>query len=195
MAPSVSEWLERIGRGDGEARAWLYETFAGRLYRGLRARYAGRHGYDAEELLQDAFLLFFQHDARVLSRFLELVPESERTEARLERHLWDLACGVASNRRRSLRRRPESPLPERPLTSAGPGPERESLGRDTVQRLAQCIRARNERVYLYFKLRYVDGLTPVEIAEATGWSLKATYKLKLRLNEAVAACAARLGIR
>lgn len=196
MSVSVSHWLERISRGDEEARTWLWETFAERLRRRLRARYQERYGYNADELLQDAFVFYFQHDARALSRLLE-VGESDGvlTEERLERHLWDLACGLASNRRRGLRRDPALGMPAGPIPSTAPNPERILTERDTLLRLAECIRARSERAYLYFKFRYVDGLTPEEIAAITGWSRKATYKLRERLNRAVAECAETLGLK
>ena len=195
MATSVSDSLCRIVEGDDDAKAWLYDTFSARLYRRLRGRYAERQGFDAEELLQDSFVFFFQHEARVLRRFLEQVAEAERTEERLGRYLWDLACGVASNRRRSLGREKSLPLADQVLRSQGAGPERRSVGRDALRRLAACIRDADGRAYLYFKMRFVDGLTPEEIALAAGWSRKATYKLKLRLNEAAEKCARRLGIR
>jgi DNA-directed RNA polymerase specialized sigma24 family protein len=190
----VTLHLERIVAGDGASRAWLWDRFATRLYRRMCGRYAGRGGLDPDELLQDAFLFFFQHDARVLSHFLGSVPPGEQTEARLDGYLWGLACGIASNHRRSTRRRKAvltHPVePARDPVDA----EKQSLDRDVLARLTKCLERGGSRVFLYYKLRFVDGLTPEEIARVTGWSRKATYKLKLALNDTVLRCAKRLRI-
>ena len=65
---------------------------------------------------------------------------------------------------------------------------------DLLKQLDRCLRAQRARIYLYYRLRYYEGLTPEEIARATGWSRKATYKLRQALNEAVRTCARELGI-
>jgi len=183
--------LVRIVDGDPEASAWLFDRFAPRLLRRLAMRY---RELDAEELLQDAFLLCFRDDAAIVRRALERLAPEETTEPAIEQYLWDQACGLAANRRRSLSRRgPLVPFEER-RGAGGVDPERTSLARDTLGKLARCLGDGRPRVYLYFKLRYVDGLEPVEISQATGWSRKATYKLKESLNEAVRSCAERLEI-
>ncbi|MEM1183001.1 MAG: hypothetical protein AAGM22_31960, partial [Acidobacteriota bacterium] len=76
-----------------------------------------------------------------------------------------------------------------------PTAEQEALDRDRLERLADCIERANARVFLYFSLRFRDGLAPEEIVTVTGWSKKATYKLKQRLNDAVEVCAEALGWR
>jgi DNA-directed RNA polymerase specialized sigma24 family protein len=191
---TVPAHLARILSGDRDGRAWLYDTFSARLYRRLCARYAGRGGLDADELLQDSFLFFFQHDARVLAHFLESVPADERTEARLDGYLWGLACGIASNHRRSTRRRQAVLGPQVEPARDPVDAEKRNVDRDTLVRLTRCLERGGSRVFLYYKLRFVDGLTPEEIARVTGWSRKATYKLKLSLNETVVRCAKRLRI-
>lgn len=190
----VSRRLKSLVEGDRDAKEWAYETFAPKLFRRLRARYSGgERGLDAEELLHDAFLALFEQ-GRALGAFLEQTPEEELTGDRFHQFLWNQACGIASNRRRSQLRRPTASLPDAEMASPDPDPERESLGRDAVARLDECLEKRGRRTYLYYKLRFSDGLTPEEIEHVTGWSRKATYKLKLALNEAVARCAALLGM-
>jgi DNA-directed RNA polymerase specialized sigma24 family protein len=191
---TITSRLERIVAGDREARAWLYDRFAARLFRALRARYGHERDLDPEELLQDAFLFFFQHDARVLASFLASVPPAERSPSRLDAHLWGLACGIASNRRRSSRRRRTLSLSETDAIADAADAERRNLDRDVLSRLTDCLARAGSRVFLYYKLRFVDGLTPEEISRVTGWPLKATYKLKLSLNDAVDRCAKRLRI-
>lgn len=186
--------LAEVVAGDRAAREWLYDEFAPRLFRRLRARYGGRGGLDPEELLHDAYISFFQNESRVLGRFLERQASEGCSSARLEAYLWGLACGIASNRRRSIRRHgePES-LEDRQLREERAG-ESAHVDRDTLQRLGGCLKKAGSRVYLYYKLRFVEGRSPEEIAGATGWSRKATYKLKLALNGAVERCARLLRI-
>lgn len=194
MAESLGDTIARIIDGDREAVAWLYDTFAPVLFRRLRARYGYPGGLDAEELLHDAFVFFLQHDARVLSQFLSRTAPGEQTPVTLERHLWDLACGVASNRRRERSRRPEVALLDADSIGDNGDPADKSLKEDMLLRLDACLRQRNARVYLYFTLRYLDGLSPEQIAQTTGWSRKATYKLRQALNEAVSECAQQLNL-
>ena len=188
----ISARLRGVLQGDPTARSWLYETFSPRLFRRLRARYGNRAGLDPEEILHDTFVSLFQH-ARVVENFLDEPPELQ-TAPRFEVFLWNHACGVASNRRRSLRRRVAAPWPEEEPGSSRADPERETVGRDVLARLADCLESSGTREYLYYKLRYVDGLTPAEIMTVTGWSRKTTYRLKLALSEAVGRCARRLGL-
>ena len=191
MSLPVQQMLWRIVQGDEAAAAWLYETFAGRLRRRLGMRY---RGLDADELVQEAFVSYLRNDAALIRRAIDRLPEGEGQEARLERYLWDLACGLATNQRRSASHRRVVQLGPVERRAEESGPEEESVARDLLVRLDACLRGRGDRVYLYFKLRFVDGLQPREIATSTGWSMKATYKLRQALNEAVAACSEELGI-
>ena len=191
----LTERLARVVDGDDEARRWLHDTFAPRLFRRLHARYARSRSVDVEEVFQDAFLFFIQSAPRTFGRFLDEVPTAQRTETRLDAYLWDLACGIASNRLRSARRRPApSPVPVEqavdPIDS-----ERQTLDRDLLAKLKACVKRAGSRSYLYYKLRFVDGFTPEEIVLATGWSRKITYKLRLVLDGAIERCARRLGLR
>lgn len=191
MSTPERRMLERIVDGDPAAKAWLFDTFASRLLRRLRRRYGD---LDAEELLQDAYLLALRDDAALLLRVLERLPPAETTEARVEGWLWDQACGLASNRRRSVEHRRVVPLLPRSRRTTEPGPERRSVARDTLKQLDRCLGSSDRRTYLYFQMRYVDGLKPAEIARATGWSRKVTYKLKQTLDAALRRCAEALGI-
>jgi len=187
--------LRLVLAGDVAAAAWLYDTFAPRLYRRLRRRYGYPGGLDADDLLHDAFVYFFQRSGAALRRIVDRSAPGELTPEGLERRLWDLACGIAANRRRAAARRRGTALTERVILASAPQGERQAVSRDLLQRLDACLRGSRPKVYLYFKLRYWDGLLPNEIAAATGWSPQATYKLKEDLNAALAECAACLGIR
>lgn len=194
-AGAMTGRLEGVIAGDDDARLWLHETFAPRLSRRLRARYARHRGLDVDELLQDTFLFYYQHAGRTFARFLEEVPEPERSEARLDAYLWDVACGIASNRLRAAHRKPAgSPVPVEG-TADPVNAERQTLHRDLLTKLKSCVKREGSRSYLYYKLRFVDGFTPEEISLATGWSRKITYKLRLVLDGVIDRCARRLGLR
>jgi len=183
--------LRSLVDGESAAAAWLYDTFAPALRRRLRGRYGGPGGLEVDDLLHDAFVLYLQNRARVIRRFLERVPAAERTPARLELRLWDLACGVASNRRRSRRRSTVVPI-RGDRTDPAPDAERSAVSRDRLLRLVDCLERRGSRIRLYYSLRYRDGLRPEEISRVTGWSRKATYKLKQALDRAVEGCVEEL---
>lgn len=189
----LAERLRAAIAGDSAAVAWLWDTFAGRLYRRLKRRYGGPGGLEIDDLLQDAFVFYLQHDARLLRRFLERAEDGEPSAEGLERYLWDLACGLASNRRRSRRRGEPEPLPPEPV-SPSPGAEHSLIERDRLRRMLECLEKSGSRLFLYFELRFEEGLTPREIAQATGWSMKATYKLRQALDQAVADCGRALGL-
>jgi DNA-directed RNA polymerase specialized sigma24 family protein len=193
--PEAHEIAARLAAGDPEAVAWLYDSASPELYRRLRRRYDYPGGPDAADLVQETFLLCLRDGARLLRGFVAGLPEGTPALPALRRHLWDLACGLAANVRRSVWSRRVSPLPEAPLAAPEPPAERSTLARDALERLDGCLRRQGERLYLYFKLRYVDGLTPEEIAAGTGWSRKATYKLRQALNEAVQRCLEKTGLR
>lgn len=193
----VHRRLHMLLAGNRRAAAWLYDTFAPSLYRRLRLRYGHVEGLDANDVLHDSYLLFLQRDAKVIRDFLDRVEPEMQTEARLESYLWDLACGVASNRRRSAAALPRhqslDSVTDRELFEDH-GQEGLLLDRDALARLDSCLQGRGSRLYLYFKLRFRDGYTPDEIVKMTGWSQKTTYKLRQDLNEAVRSCAEVLGI-
>jgi DNA-directed RNA polymerase specialized sigma24 family protein len=193
MEGSLSQQLSRIVAGEQAAKLWWFDTFAGHLSRRLELRY-GHAGYELEDLLHDAFVFYFQHEARVIAKFLERHASEEITEELIERYLWDLVGGLVANRRRANRRSRFEELDGRTLATTQPDPQRAALSKDTVAQLADCIGERNPRLLLYSRLRYFDGFEPDEIATIAGWSRKTTYKLKLALNEALIRCAQALDL-
>lgn len=193
--PGIQEIAARLAAGDRDAVAWVYDSTSSDLYRRLRRRYEYPGGPDAADVLQETFLLCLRDEARLLRGFAAGLPAGTPALPSLRGYLWDLACGVATNVRRSVWSRRAQPMPEAPLAAAEPPAERSTVARDALERLDGCLRRQGERLYLYFKLRYVDGLAPEEIAAGTGWSKKATYKLRQALNEAVQRCLEQTGLR
>ncbi len=192
MDLSPGDTLRRLLDGNRAAAAWLYDSFAPRLFRRLRQRYAYLGEAELEDLLQETFLLVLRNQRRVLAAFLERRQARPIGSEEIERFLWDEACGLASNRRRSAAVRKVVPLSDYAEIPAAARAETRAVDRDALLRLAACLREAGTRLYLYYKLRFRDGLTPDEIAAVTGWSLKATYKLRQDLNQAVLRCAERL---
>lgn len=193
MGPrSIRAEIERILEGDREAIAWLYDAYAPRLLRRLGQRFGEGLGVDAGDLLHDTFVYLLNHHGRVLRRYRDT--SEELTEASLGRFLWSCACGIASNRRRSVVRHPASDFDDHQEHPSAPQVEGPAIARDLLERLARCVWGQGDRAYLYFQLRYRGGLTPSEVAAATGWSQRSTYKQKQRLDRALELCLEKLGL-
>jgi DNA-directed RNA polymerase specialized sigma24 family protein len=187
---STAETLRRILAGEADAAAWLYDSFAPRLFRRLSQRYGYLGREEIEDLVQETYLATFRRDGALLKALVEKVGEPI-SEAEIARFLWDQACGLASNRRRSAAvRKTSSMAPAEDTPSAEDGESR-TIDRDLLVRLDSCLRS-SARTYLYFKLRHRDGLSPEQISDLTGWSRKATYKLRQALDEAITRCAENL---
>jgi len=189
----VDNKLRRIAAGDGTAAAWLFDAFASPLCRRLRRRYGYFGSAEVDDLLQDTFVQALRGRGRVLVRWLERQP-ARPSEAALERYLWDLVCGLATNRRRAAARSNVVSIESATPLAEAPRAERALLGRDVLAKLDACLKETNTRTYLYYQLRYFEELTPDEIAQATGWSKKSTYKRKQILDQAVERCATRIGL-
>ena len=194
MSDEVRGRLAGILAGDSAAAAWLYDTFAAQLFRRLRQRYGYLDREAVEDLLQDTFLLILRHDARLISQLLARDEGAALSPDAVARFLWDEACGLASNLRRAAAKRKVVELADYRDLASSADQGREVLDRDTLESLDRCLKAGAGRVYLYYTFRVYDGLAPEEISAATGWSKKATYKLRQALNEALEACARSIGL-
>ncbi len=187
----VAARLNAIFAGDRAAAAWLYDTFATSYFGRLRRRYPY---VDPEDLLHDAFVLFFRRDCKVLRDFAARCPIDQQTKRALDRHLWGLVCGLVTNYRRSAGLLRWRPMPAAEELSRQPDAEAVTIERDRLEQLDDCLRQGGDRLYLYFKLRYREELSPSEISRVTGWSRKATYKLKQAFDQAARRCAEKIGI-
>jgi hypothetical protein len=110
--PKAHEIAERLNAGDPSALAWLYDNVAPDLYHRLLRRYGYPGAPDAADVLQETYLLCLRDEARLLRGFLAGQPAASPALPALRRYLWDLACGVASNVRRSVWSRRVRGLPE-----------------------------------------------------------------------------------
>ena len=194
MSKTLYRSLERVVDGDAEAAGWLYDTFAPGLFHRLTLRYGHLPGVEPSDLLHDAFVFLLRPETKVLRDFLAATSASEFSSKALEKKLWDIACGLASNRRRSAwARRAVTMASIRSASEAGSA-EKQAAARDALHKLDQCIEGQTEDGYLYYQLRYVDGLKPREIAAATGRTIKEIYRLRSLLDRVVRLCSERLGL-
>ena len=149
---------------------------------------------EPSDLLHDTFVFFLRPDTTPLRRFLTEAPRGQGSFAALEKQLWDLACGLASNRRRAAWTRRAVPVAEIRDVAGESDSEGETVARDALEKLDRCIEGQSEEGYLYYQLRYVDGLKPRQIAAATGQAIDEIYRLKHVLDRALRRCAERLGL-
>ncbi|ANM29624.1 hypothetical protein ABI59_08600 [Acidobacteria bacterium Mor1] len=184
---SIAEQVHAAVIGDSEARDWMYREFHSALHRRLAGRYGRWKRLEIDDLVQDLFVLLFQNDAQALRRFVEGVPSKDQTSGRLAGYLWDAACGIMANRRRSYERAPqfEEATPD---VATAEDLETRAHGRALIARLETELRRSETRVYLYYRLRCVEGLTPREISHVTGWTREETYALRGKFREFVQAC-------
>jgi RNA polymerase sigma factor (sigma-70 family) len=190
MHDSPDPWRQRLARDD--AGALLYDTFAARIFRRLGQRYPHLSAADREDLVQETFFVVLRQEARLLASFLAQAPAA-LSDSGLERFLWDQACGLASNRRKSSWRR-LIPFPAGLEPASRRQEEEEAIDRDLLRQLDACIRGSDPRAHLYYKLRYRDGLSPQEIARLIGWSQRTTYRLRQTLEKVLRQCAQKLGM-
>ena len=176
--------LEGVIAGDAGSCQWLYQEFAGRILRRLRQRYKHSVDLEPEDLLHEVFLFYFRRADRIFRRFLDRKHDPHPTIATFERYLWDQACGVAANYRRSARNGPL--LVELTRDHCDPAAtERRIVDCDRCRVIGRALQAGDSQVYLYFKLRFVEGLSPSEIGAVTGWNRPVIYNLRLRLVRTV----------
>lgn len=191
----VAMQIEKIAAGDPRAQDWFYRRYSGTLYRRIRHRFGPDRSIDSDELLHDLFVWCLQDNAKILSSFAARNRSDDRTEFRLEGYLWGLVSGLVANQRRAKRRNEDPVALESIQEPAGSDFDAESTDRDSVVRLSDCLKQRGTRLYLYFLLRFVEGLTPDEIGTVTGWPRPKTYKLKAVFNQAVRHCVEVLGLQ
>jgi DNA-directed RNA polymerase specialized sigma24 family protein len=190
MHDSPDPWRQRLAGRD--AGTLLYDTFSPRIFRRLGQRYPHLSAADREDVVQETFLVVLRHEARLLASFLAQAPAA-LSEAALERFLWDQACGIASNRRKSSWRR-LIPFPAGLEPVSRRQEEAAAIDRDLLRQLDACILANDPRAHLYYKLRYRDGLSPQEIVQMIGWPRRSTYRLRQTLDKVLRRCAEKLGL-
>ena len=155
---------------EGATLESLYRTHAKRIY-SLAYRFAG-NAADAEELLQDIFLLAY----RKLDSF--------RHEAALSTWLHRLAVNRCLDHVRSRAARQDAVT--EPLSPDHPPPDRAGAGPITHLDLERAIAQLPDACRMAFVLHDVEGYGHREVAErlgiATGTSKSQVHKARLRLR-------------
>src|SRR5437870_3865473 len=152
-----SDLIQRAKRGDKHAYEELVHAYQGIAFR--TAYVIAGNGADAEEAAQDGFVKAW----RALGRF--------RAGAPFRPWLLQIVANEARNRRRSAGRRVQLALraaAEEPSGGAAPSPEAALLSRELRQRLVAAVNDLPEDQRLVISLRYLVGLSELEVAEALG---------------------------
>jgi RNA polymerase sigma-70 factor (ECF subfamily) len=160
--------IERIGRGDADALAVLYDRHAPRVL-GLTTRILGDPD-EAEDVLQEVFLHVWRNPGQF-----------DETRGTATTWLLILARSRAIDRLRSLRRRGKDrqvPIEDHPIASGEDLEQGAANAQEgAVVRRALAELPPDQRRAL--ELAYFDGYTQSEIARMTGAPL-GTVKTRLR---------------
>ncbi len=175
--------VERLSAGDPTALEGLMEQFSGKVYR--LAYGITRDAADAEEVVQDVFLIIFAKIKTFESR------------AALGTWIYRITTNVALNKRRGLRYQREVPLEECLPTFESDGhregdrsflladwsgtPDEELMSAEGRRVLARAIESLPAQYRSVLVLRDVEGLSNEEVAEVVGDSVPS---VKSRLHRA-----------
>ncbi|HEX5051992.1 MAG TPA: sigma-70 family RNA polymerase sigma factor [Planctomycetota bacterium] len=155
MPDSEVHWVALVPqaqRGDGAARAALYELFARAVHAIVLAHVGAGQ---AEDVTQEVFCAVFGSLATL------------RDPAALPGFICTTARNTARDALRRRRRSPKS-SPADELTASGPGPAASAEQRELAERVLGCIQGLPEAYRETLVLRLVAGLSGLEIAERTG---------------------------
>ena len=146
MADDDSALLGQLALGDTSALAVLYERYRRPVYG--RALIEVESRPDAEELLQDAFVLLWKKRKRLTIVGDSLLP-------------WLLVSVryLAQNRRRHLGRRRTTTLDERPEPSSDRNPEEVAARRELYDVVERSIRKLGGIDQEIFRLCVIEGLS------------------------------------
>jgi RNA polymerase sigma-70 factor (ECF subfamily) len=156
-----------------EAFAWVYRA----------ARRLGVHPASLDDVVQDVFL--------VVHRKLETF----EGRSSLRSWIYGITLRVVRDRRRSARRRPESPDDELEALPGGHDPQSDAMRREALDTLLRILDRLSEEQREVFVLAELEELSVPEIAEASGANVNTVYS-RLRLaRKSFSAEVARLHAR
>jgi RNA polymerase sigma-70 factor (ECF subfamily) len=130
-------------------------------YVGRTLRYLGVHDAHVEDVCQEVFLIVHKKLA-------------EFTGGSLRAWVRQICVHVASNHRRSARRRPEDPFAE-PDSSVAATQHGDAEVRQARTRLLSALEALPEDQRVAFVLFEIEGLSMADTAEAAGCALQTAY--------------------
>lgn len=158
LSPDPEVALIERAKRDSEAFSELYERYVDRIY--AYVYYRTGDARDAEDLT-----------ARVFYRALAHLPEFNQTGAPFIAWLYRIAHNLVANWHRDKMRHPELPLDlwlHSPV--AEPAPQAQAERAETERTLLDSIRALPAERQQLLLLKFVDGLSNVEIGKILGRS-------------------------
>jgi RNA polymerase sigma-70 factor (ECF subfamily) len=172
-----SELVAEVRRGSPHALRAIWERYAEAVRATLYSSLGGDPAID--DLTQEVFVSFFRRAAQL------------RDPSALRSYLMGSAVRLAAveKRSRARRRRRLEALASDPW---GPGEQRPNVaGRDALRALRAILDNVSERPRMAFILRYVQDLTPPEVAVALGVSEATAKRAIARGRERVTLLASR----
>lgn len=165
-----TQTIERARKGDREAIAQLYHTYAQMIFRYIVYRVDTNE--DAEDITAEVFV-----------KMVEGLPSYRVTGAPFESWLYRIAAARVTDYRRRKRRRPQSELSET-LSSGDDSPE-ESLEQEAeVDVLRAAIRSLSDEQQSILVLRFIERKSHQEVAEILKKSVSAVKTIQYRaLNQ------------
>lgn len=162
MEESDAAIVAQVRQGDREAFRSLVERHSRALFR-LGHRMTG-NVQDAEEIVQETFLRAY--------RRLDGFESRSSFKTWLFRIATNCSLDVISRRQRAeevpLYDPEREPMPELPLASEAPGPEREVLSQEVSRRLAIAMHQLSPVERAAFVLRHFEGMSLEEISSLLG---------------------------
>ena len=131
-APEAQEIAERLAAGDAGTIAWLYDNIAPDLYRRLRGVTNIRAAPMPPTCCRRPSCSACATARACCASGSRICRAGAPALPSLQGYLWDLACGVAANVRRSVWSRRAQPMPETAV-AAEPPIERSAIARQALR--------------------------------------------------------------
>ncbi len=168
----VTALVSRCQQGEASATEALYDLYADRLYRYLRARIGDADL--AADLTTDVFVRMIGHiDGFRLNR--------DRPAASFSAWLYRIAANLAADQHRGRRRIEQVSLDEDlPVPAHNPGPHAMAEHRETTAQLVSAIDALTEEQRLVIIGKFAEDMSNTEVASWLGKTEGAVKALQHR---------------
>ncbi len=155
----------------------IYAEYADFLWQSALS--LGVRQHSVADVIQDVFVVVHRKLADFEGR------------SQLRTWLYGILLNVVRDHRRSLRRKPTSPLDEGELLSSE-DPEKSLETRDELTRFNDALAALKEDERTFFVLLYVEEFSPKEVAELLSMTSVAVYSKARRVKESFETSLAKL---
>lgn len=181
QALDIPDLIVSAQKGNSEAVATLYQTFAQPIYRYILYRVPTVA--DAEDLTAEVFV-----------KMVEGLPGYQITGAPFEAWLYRIAAARVADFFRRTMRRPQTELPET-LSTEDPLPEEHILKRQELERLRAAVRQLSEEHQSILVLRFVERKSHEEVAAILEKSVTAVKSAQHRALSQLASLLEQTGKR